>query len=78
MRLLFLVAEPVNGDTEDKEEVQKRLRREAETLGDILQPTMEDGHRKLGYKILSGEWSKGKVIHTTTLDQVLEKIQENF
>ena len=57
MRLVFLVAEPVNGDTEDKEEVQKRLRREAETLGDILQPSMEDGHRKLGYKILSGEWN---------------------
>ena len=30
------------------------LRREAETVGDILQPSIEDGHRKLGYKILSG------------------------
>ena len=56
LRLVFLVAEPVNGDTEDKEEVQERLIREAETVGDILQPSIEDGHRKLGYKILSGEW----------------------
>ena len=78
MRLVFLVAEPVNGDKEDKEEVQERLRREAEKEGDILQPSMEDGHRKLGYKILSGEWSKRKVVHTTTLDQALAKIQENL
>ena len=56
LRLVFLVAEPVNDDTEDKEEVQERLRREAETVGDNLQPSIEDGHRKLGYKILSGEW----------------------
>ena len=75
VRIVFLVAEPVNGDTEDREEVQGRLTREdredtedreevqgrlireAETMGDILQPGLEDGHRKLGYKIISGEWS---------------------
>ena len=58
MRIVFLVAEPVNGDTEDRDEVQERLRGEAETRGDILQPSIEDGHRKLGYKILSGKWSE--------------------
>ena len=58
VRIVFLVAEPVNGDTEDRDEVQERLRGEAETRADILQPSIEDGHRKLGYKILSGKWSE--------------------
>ena len=58
VRIVFLVAEPVNGDTEDRDEVQERLRGEVETRGDILQPSIEDGHRKLGYKILSGEFSE--------------------
>ena len=56
VRIVFLVAEPVNGDREDREEVQGRLIREAVAMGDILQPGLEDGHRKLGYKIISGEW----------------------
>lgn len=58
VRIVFLVAEPVNGDMEDRDEVQERLRGEAETRADILQPSIEDGHRKLGYKILSGKWSE--------------------
>ena len=62
LRLVFLVAEPVNGDTEDKEEVQERLIREAETVGDILQPSIEDGHRKLGYKMgLLDFWRRMKI-----------------
>ena len=53
VRLVFLVAEPVSGDSESRAGVQARLARE----GDILQPSIEDGHRKLGYKILSGDLS---------------------
>ena len=52
VRIVFLVAEPVNGDTEDREAEQGRLIREAETIGDILQPGPEDNHRKL-----SDEWT---------------------
>ena len=51
LKIVFLVAEPV---TEDREEVQRWLETEAEAWGDILQPGLEDGHRKLGYKILAG------------------------
>ena len=51
LKIVFLVAEPV---TEDRAEVQRWLETEAEAWGDILQPGLEDGHRKLGYKILAG------------------------
>ena len=51
LKIVFLVAEPV---TEDRAEVQQWLETEAEDWGDILQPGLEDGHRKLGYKILAG------------------------
>ena len=68
---MFLVAEPVNGDTEDREEVQGRLIREAEMLGDILQPGLEDGHRKLGYKIISGEWSRIQYCQILFIEQIM-------
>ena len=51
LKIVFLVAEPI---TEDRAEVQRWLETEAEAWGDILQPGLEDGHRKLGYKILAG------------------------
>ena len=70
LRIVFLVAEPVNGDTEDREEVQERLIREAEMLGDILQPGLEDGHRKLGYKIISGEW-RIQYCHILFIEQIM-------
>ena len=52
VRIEFLVAEPVNGDTEDRKAVQGRQIREAETMGEILQPGPEHSHRKL-----SDEWT---------------------
>ena len=63
LKIVFLVAEPV---TEDRAEVQRWLETEAEAWGDILQPGLEDGHRKLGYKILAGGGSLD-VMSTTIL-----------
>ena len=51
IRAVFLVAQPV-GD--DSEHVQESLQQEHDQHGDIVQAGVEDGHRKLGYKILSG------------------------
>ena len=46
-----MVAQPIS---DDKGEVQERLLQEQAEFGDILQPSIEDGHRKLGYKNLAG------------------------
>ena len=48
VRLVFLVS---RGVTEDDEE---RLREEHSSYGDIIQSSLPDGHRMLGYKILTG------------------------
>ena len=54
VRTVFLVARP----NPESEELQARLEEEHEKHGDILQPDLADGHRRLGYKILSGYvWS---------------------
>jgi len=47
VRLLFLVSQAPS------EEAQKRLEAEHQKHGDILQSSLADGHRKLGYKILT-------------------------
>ena len=41
-------------DTLDIDSVQKMLKVENDLYGDILQSSLKDGHRKLGYKILTG------------------------
>ena len=41
-------------DNFDIESVQKMLKVENDLYGDILQSSLKDGHRKLGYKILTG------------------------
>ena len=41
-------------DNLDIESVQKMLKVENDLYGDILQSSLKDGHRKLGYKILTG------------------------
>ena len=41
-------------DTSDLESIQKMLEVESYLYGDILQSSLKDGHRKLGYKILTG------------------------
>ena len=48
LKLVFLVAKP------KMEEIQKDLDNENVDHGDIVQTSVVDGHRKLGYKILSG------------------------
>jgi len=48
VRLLFLVSQART------REDQARLEEEHKEHGDILQTSLEDGHRKLGYKILTG------------------------
>lgn len=48
VRLVFLVAKPTS--IEDQEMLEK----EHVDHADIVQSSLEDGHRKLGYKILSG------------------------
>ena len=54
VNIVFMVAIPIS---DDKIDAQKRLEKEQEEFGDILQPSIEDGHRKLGYKNLAG-WFK--------------------
>ena len=52
VKLVFLVAKPPDEDT------QQRVGAENGVHGDIVQSSVTDGHRKLGYKILSGYvWS---------------------
>ena len=53
--MIFLVSRPV-GDNADV--TQELLDHEHDDHGDILQTDIEDGHRKLGYKILTGKMSK--------------------
>ena len=48
VKLIFLVAKAV------KESDQILLETEHESYGDIVQPSLVDGHRRLGYKILMG------------------------
>ena len=54
VKVIFLVAKPQEGS----EGLQKYLEEEDEQFGDILQSDIVDGHRRLGYKILTGYvWS---------------------
>ena len=54
VKVIFLVAKPQVGS----EGLQKFLEEEDEQFGDILQSDIVDGHRRLGYKILTGYvWS---------------------
>ena len=54
VKIIFLVAKPQEGG----EDLQKHLEEENEEFGDILQSDIVDGHRRLGYKILTGYvWS---------------------
>ena len=54
VKTVFMVARPQPGS----EALQPRLEEEHQKHGDILQPDLADGHRRLGYKILSGYvWS---------------------
>ena len=56
VKIIFMVSTPVLTDehNNDVEDVQKNLENENDLHGDILQSSIEDGHRKLGYKILTG------------------------
>ena len=54
VKIIFLIAKPQEGS----EGLQKYLEEEAAQFGDILQSDIVDGHRRLGYKILTGYvWS---------------------
>ena len=54
VKVIFLVAKPQEGS----EGLQKYLEEEHQQFGDILQSDIVDGHRRLGYKILTGYvWS---------------------
>ena len=48
VRLVFLISTP------NEKETQERLFEEHEEYGDLLNTNLSDGHRKLGYKILTG------------------------
>jgi len=56
VKIIFMVSTPIASDEQnnDVDVVQKKLEGENEHHGDILQSSLEDGHRKLGYKILTG------------------------
>ena len=51
LKLIFLVSRPVGDDADVTQEL---LEEEHVEHADILQTDIEDGHRKLGYKILTG------------------------
>ena len=54
IKIIFLVAKPQEGS----KDLQKHIEEENEEFGDILQSDIVDGHRRLGYKILTGYvWS---------------------
>ena len=54
VKVIFLVAKP----QAESEGLQKYLEEEHEQFGDLLQSSIVDGHRRLGYKILTGYvWS---------------------
>jgi len=60
LKVIFMISTPVisKEDTLDIDSVQKMLKVENDLYGDILQSSLKDGHRKLGYKILTGYiWS---------------------
>ena len=67
--MIFLVSRPVGDDADVTQEL---LEQEHDDHGDILQTDIEDGHRKLGYKILTGK--NVKVSKTGTKGQKMKSI----
>merc|ERR1719357_1860289 len=65
VRLVFLVAQA------NTEEDQRSLVEEDVSYGDIVQSSLKDGHRRLGYKILMGyvwtqtSWARAKYVGKT-------------
>ena len=73
VRLVFLVS---RGVTEDDEE---RLREEHSSYGDIIQSSLPDGHRMLGYKILTGyAWTHRNCRHVRAVAKTDDNVELNM